>query len=352
MYHSNADKYNISWDTLDPNGQDCGNGTKFSQGNKGLLVRQMDKMTNLRDIYKMNMFVSDGKQKAKWDCMQFAAKSLVASMYGVCGDAKYGMYHPEIAAAITYTSRQTLGQLMKEAERVGFEVIYGHTDSVFCKIPNPNDGEMYLEQINKRMSPIITQFEKWCPRIILVAKNRYTAKVTWTDGEYHDPNIYVKGIEMKQTRMPSVMKQAMQTTIEGILSGEDEKNVTNRNIKLVTDILDSRVDPKELCMKGKLDKDLSKYKVLSGSSAGAAWANEYLGKGYRKGSFFLVTINDKGQYIAFDKPSDIENVTKIGEKILIERFIIRKIIPYYELASWDAQPIYNAANQIKITQWV
>lgn len=352
MYHSNAAKYNISWDSLDPEGVDCGNGTKFSQDKKGLLVRQMDKMTNLRDVYKMNMFVSDGKQKAKWDCMQFAAKTLVASMYGVCGDAKYGMYHPEVAAAITHTSRATLSELMVEAERVGFKVIYGHTDSVFCQIPSPQMGEQMLASINNRMSPIITQFEKWCTRIILVAKNRYTAKVIWTDGNYHDPNIYVKGIEMKQSRMPSVMKQAMHTTIEGILSGESENDITMKNMELVNNIMNGKVDAKELCMKGKLEKDLSKYKVLSGSSAGAAWANEFLGKGYRKGSFFLVSINEKGKYIAFDDPKDIDGITKIGEKILVERFILRKVIPYYELASWDAQPLHNAAYGITMRDWV
>jgi len=352
MYHSNADKYNISWDTLDPEGVDCGNGTKFAQKDKGLLVRQMDKMTDLRNIFKMKMIMTEGKKKRKWDTMQFAAKTLVASMYGVCGDAKYGMYHPDIAAAITYTSRKTLGQLMEEAERVGFKVIYGHTDSVFCRIPSPEMGEQMLESINNRMSPIITQFEKWCPRIILVAKNRYTAKVSWSDGEYHEPNIYVKGIELKQTRMPSVMKQAMQTTIEGILSGKSESEITDLNKQLVCDIMDGKVNPEELCMKGKLERDLSKYKVLSGSSAGAAWANENLGKGYRKGSFFLVSINDKGQYIAFDKPQDIDGITKIGVKILIERFILRKIIPYYQLASWDAQPIHNVACGIHRTEWV
>ena len=59
-------------------------------------------------------------------------------------------------------------------------------------------------------------------------------------------------------------------------------------------------------MKGKLVKDLSKYKVLSGPSAGAGWANEFLGKGYRAGDFFLVTIDEKGKYLAFDDPSEIQ----------------------------------------------
>ena len=352
MYHSNAEKYNISWDTLDDNGQDCGNGTKFSQNEKGLLVRQMDKMTELRNIFKTKMFVSDGAEKQKWDTMQFAAKTLVASMYGVAGDAKYGMYHPEIAAAITHTSRNTLGELMAEAMSLGFKVIYGHTDSVFCIIPTPEEGMEILPKINERMSPIVVEFEKWCSRLIMVAKNRYTGMVKWTDGEYHEPNIYVKGIEMKQSRMPPVMKEAMQHTIEGILNRKSENAVTMRNQGLIDAIMGGGIEPEKLCMKGKIEQDLNKYKVLSGSSAAANWANENLGKGYRKGSFFLVTINDKGKYIAFDNPKEIEGITNIGYKTLVDRFIIKKVSPYYNLAGWDTQPLENAKNGLGKLVWI
>jgi len=42
MYHSNVNLHNISWDTLDPDGEDCGNGTCFDKSRVGLLGRQMD----------------------------------------------------------------------------------------------------------------------------------------------------------------------------------------------------------------------------------------------------------------------------------------------------------------------
>ena len=107
MYHSNASLHNISWDSLDDNGDDCGNGTCFTKDSKGLLVRQMDYMTTLRNKFK-SLMKSDPDNYDRWDAMQFACKSLVASMYGVAGDSKYGLYHPKIAGAITYTSRATL----------------------------------------------------------------------------------------------------------------------------------------------------------------------------------------------------------------------------------------------------
>ena len=353
MYHSNVHKYGISWDTLDPEGEDCGNGSKFNVKEKGLLCRLMDDMTYLRNENKLKMMMSDTlEKKNKWDIMQFACKSLVASMYGVAGDSKYGFYHPEVASAITYTSRNTLEELMYHAENVGFKVYYGHTDSIFCNIPNPEEGMKALEIFNEEMSPIETEFEKWCPSMLIMAKNRYAGKVSWTDGSYHDPKTYVKGIELKQSRMPSVMKLCMNTVIDGILDGTDQKQITESISSLVDDVVKGKVDPSDLCMKGKLERNLDDYKVLSGSSAGAAWANEFLGKGYRKGSFFKVSIDENGKYIAFDDPSDIEGVVKIGNKILAQRFILNKIEPYYNLAQWDIQPIHNSLEGISGMKWL
>ena len=106
-------------------------------------------------------------------------------------------------------------------------------------------------------------------------------------------------------------------------------------------VLSGDVDPISLCMKGKLTKNISEYKVLSGPSAGAAWANEYLGKRYRSGDFFLTTLDTKGKYMAFDEPTDIKGKYEIGYKDLAERFIIKKIQPYWEMMGWATQPLFN-----------
>ncbi len=375
MYHSNAALHNISWETLygiDPltkeitdkhdlylgalsdvdDFADCGNGTFFTQGKKGLLVRQMDKMTLLRNRFK-DLACNDPDNYDKWDTMQYACKSLVASMYGIAGDSKYGLYHPQLAAAITYTSRNTLNNLKEKAEEQGFSVLYGHTDSVFVQMPNgAEDGEEKLKEINDDMAPIEVEFEMFCDRIILMAKNRYAGNIVWTNGVGHPPKLYIKGIEMKQSRMPEVMKSCMKDTIGGILANKGEGETTNALKNLILKVINGEVDPLILCMKGKLERDIQHYKVLSGPSAGAAWANEFLGKGYRKGSFFKVTLDEHGKYIAFDDPKDIESKYNIGFKHLAERFIIKKVEPYYSIMKWDTQPLYNALNGLSTLQWV
>ena len=128
MYHSNVKLHRICWTNLDTEeGVDCGNGIKFIQ-REGLLGRTMDKLTIKRNEYKVLMKeardAGDEMAYKKWDAAQFATKSMVASLYGICGDSKYGMYHPDIAAAITYTSRQTLhSHLAKHCSVYGTSVM-------------------------------------------------------------------------------------------------------------------------------------------------------------------------------------------------------------------------------------
>lgn len=353
MYHSNAALHNISWDTLDESGVDCGNGTRFSKENRGLLIRQMDYMTELRNKFK-RLMIDEPENKSRWDCMQYACKSLVASMYGVCGDSKYGMYHPEVAAAITFTSRRTLYKLRKVAEKHGLKTIYGHTDSIFVIYDqNTKTISDSMEEINTQMHPIEVEYERFCDRMVLVAKNRYAGIVSWENGWWlNEPKLYVKGIELKQSRMPQVMKDSMRALLGGMLGGQNQRIITEELVAHIDDVVGGGEPVENLCMRGKLERDLHQYKVLSGQSAAAKWANENIGKNYRKGSFFLVSLDRSGKYIAFDKPEDLEGVTSIGRRYIAEKFVFDKVKPYYEILNWDIQPLENALNGVGDISWI
>jgi len=353
MYHSNAALHNISWETLTPNGEDCGNGSCFHKNSRGHLVRQMDRMTELRNEYKTLMKeAKTDDEHSMYDAMQYATKSLVASMYGAAGDSKYGLYHPDVAAAITFTSRQTLHRLRDECEKRNMGVIYGHTDSVFVLCPSPEHGMMHINNINQDMHPIETEFEKWCQSVVIMAKNRYAGLTSWTDGEHHEPKLYVKGIEMKQTRLPSMMKKVMEYMLTSLLYDVPELQITDVLVGMVDSVIKKTVDPIDLCIQARLQQNLDEYKVLGESRAGAAWANKKLGKGYRKGDNFLSTIATTGDYIAFDDPKDIEGIVEIGYRNIAEKFIVAKVKPYYEVANFDIQPIINALNGVGAVDWL
>ena len=144
----------------------------------------------------------------------------------------------------------------------------------------------------------------------------------------------------------------MNHVILSILEGKSESTVTEWLTSFVDDIVSERIPVENLCIRGKLNADLSKYAVLGEARAGAAWANDTLGKGYRAGSRFLVTIDVNGEYVAFDEPSEIEGFATVGFRHLAERFIVRKIQPYYEIVGWDFQPVVNALHGKTAVEWV
>lgn len=354
MYHSNVKLHRICWTNLSDDGVDCGNGIKFTN-KEGLLGRTMDKLTVKRNEYKglMKEARAEGDEIAykKWDGAQFATKSMVASLYGICGDSKYGMYHPDIAAAITFTSRQTLFRLRDECNDRGYPVRYGHTDSIFCEVPSPEEGMELVAQINEAMYPIETEFEKWCESMVLKAKNRYAGKVTWTDGEYHEPDYYYKGLELIQARMPKAMKSAMDSTLRGILDGKSKSEVDEDLSGLITKGINGELG-EELLMVGKLKKRLTEYRVLSGASAGAFWAKSNLSKNYKVDESFLTAVDTKGKHIAFDNISELSGVTSIDWAEMTDKFIVKKAASIYELVGWDTVELSNAHRGIGAVQWV
>ena len=356
MYHSNVKLHNICWTTLDPTGEDCGNGTSFSQDKQGLLGRAMDYLTDQRDIYKKNMKgAANKKEKTMWDSMQFATKSLVASLYGVSGDARYGLYNPEIAASITHTSRETLHKLRKLCEGKGHRVCYQHTDSCFVNVATQEEAYSLTGYLNEEMSPVVVEFEKYASSLIMKAKNRYAARVVWADGEWlGEPDYYVKGIELIQARMPTAMKSALMRILKGMLDGEEQQNINKDLTEMITHYLDGK-DCEDLFMRTTLKKNLWEYKVLSGPSAGAEWAYHNLDYELSKGDDFIIALDNRGKYIGFpslDYLPAVEKRATIGYRMMLEKFVVDKANDLYSIVDWDSQPLYNALDRKGMVMWL
>jgi DNA polymerase, archaea type len=85
---------------------------------------------------------------------QLALKILINGGYGVFGSKYFKYYDPRVAELITAYGRYTLIKMQEIARNIGFEIVYGDTDSLFLYIRNEN-GESPKEEI-------ISQFTKEC----------------------------------------------------------------------------------------------------------------------------------------------------------------------------------------------
>ena len=356
MYHSNVNLHNICWTTLDPNGKDCGNGTCFTQDEVGLLGRTMDYLTEQRNIYKGNKKKAVGDaEKQMWESMQFATKSLIASLYGVSGDARYGLYNPKIAASITHTSRETLHKLRRLCESKGYTVCYQHTDSCFVNVDTQEEAATLMTYLNEEMSPVIVEFEKYASSLILKAKNRYAARVVWADdGWLSEPDYYVKGIELIQARMPTAMKSALMRILKGMLDGEQQQNINDDISTMISHYLEGE-NCEDLFMHTTLKKNLWEYKVLSGPSAAADWAYRNLDYELGEGDDFIIALDNRGKYIGFptlDYLPSVQEKTTIGYRMMLEKFVVNKADDLYGVVGWDSQPLYNALDNKGLLVWL
>ena len=103
--------------------------------------------------------------------MQHAMKSLVASLYGICGDSLYGLTPRHRRRYHAHFHKFRLRDLCEE---LGHLPIWQWTGVRRHRVPEI--GVELMKVVNERMSPIITEFEKWCESF--VTKNRYAARVT------------------------------------------------------------------------------------------------------------------------------------------------------------------------------
>ena len=94
----------------------------------------------------------------KWDDAQKTVKRLRATFYGLMGFGRkgYAWGDLDIAKTITYGGRTALLRIQEESEKLGYEVIYGHTDSIFVKLGDDKSIEQCAEEAEK-LGKILTK---------------------------------------------------------------------------------------------------------------------------------------------------------------------------------------------------
>ncbi len=151
-----------------------------------------------------------------------AIKVLMNSFYGVMGTTGCRFFDPRLASSITMRGHQILQDTRKLIERLGYEVVYGDTDSVFVRIGDAHDlpaaraiGHELADQINAHWrgwcerehgveSHLEMEFETHYVRFYLPtkrhssegSKKRYAG---WVVAEHGEPRVVVKGMEAART---------------------------------------------------------------------------------------------------------------------------------------------------------
>lgn len=181
---------------------------------------------------------------------QLALKILINGGYGVFGHTKFSYYNPIVAELITTYGRYTLTKMQDFAKRLGFQIIYGDTDSLFLNNPPSKYSLNKFQKLCKEQLNIEIEVKnKYSTLILSAGKKHYIG--------YENGSVDIVGYEGKKSDRCEFVKKIFNEVITSVL-----KNNTNpipTLVKAMSTLDSGRINPKLLKKSIRLGKNPEDY---------------------------------------------------------------------------------------------
>lgn len=341
MYPSIMIAYNISPDTLVFGTCDDCNvapevGHKFRREPDGFFKRILNMLIDRRkeikkEMKKMNYESSEYKLL---DIKQTTLKVLTNSFYGYTGWNLARWYCRECAEATTAWGRHFIKTSARIAEQMGFEVLYGDTDSIFVKRAGigleelEKEVEMLIESLSHEL-PVQIEVDELYSAIFFVEKKRYA-------GLTSDGRLVVKGLEVRRGDWCELAKKVQRAVIEIILKDKNPEKAADYVKEIIDEMKAGKVPLEDYVIYKGLTRRPDRYESVQ-AHVKAAMKAAKKGIVYTIGSKvgFVVTkgagnIGDRAFPVDLIESFDGEIITDVdGNKYKIDTsyYIDNQVIP-------------------------
>ena len=356
MYPSIMIAFNISPDTLVKGMCDeCyvtpEVGHRFRRHPDGFFKRILKMLIERRKSIKRKMKVLNPKSEEYriLNIKQQTLKILTNSIYGYTGWNMGRWYCKECAEATTAWGRYFIRKAVKMAEEMGFDVLYGDTDSLFLK-KNGLTPERLREEVEKLIDvvskelPIQLDIDEFYRVVFFVEKKRYA-------GLTRDGRIVVKGLEVKRGDWCELAKKVQRRVIEIILRERNPKKALDYVNGVVRDIKSGKVALEDYVIYKGITKKPEKYESKQAHVKAFLRARE-MGIRYPIGTkigFVVVSgfgsISDRaypidlvedfdGVRLKIKRPSGVE-VREIDKAYYIDHQVVPSVLRILERFGYD-----------------
>jgi len=277
-------------------------GAIFLKKPKALVPAVLEELIDFRAKLKKQLKTLDkGSEEFKiLNARVQAIKILANSFYGYIAYARSRWYCRECGESVTAWGRKYIQETMEKAEKAGFTVLYGDTDSIMLVYKKKEDVLDFMEKINKELpEKMELELEGFYPRGVFVSKKseeKGAKKKYALLGE--DGKIKIRGFELVRRDWSPIAKETQYKVLEAILKKGSEQNA----IAIVRDAIErlrkGNVKMEELAIVTQLNKDpRGGYEVISPELAAA---KKLLARGVplEKGSLISYVIGKSGSSIS------------------------------------------------------
>jgi DNA polymerase elongation subunit (family B) len=351
----------------------------YSKDELGVLPKAVLSLMHMRDEYKTNRKnAKNDEEYRKWDSAQMATKRVVNAFYGVLAKDGYGWGDVDMAQSITASAREAMRSVAFKAIEYGYDVIYGHTDSIFVKVKGVGDAKQLCLRLNDYIRNEVfnecveLEFEKLAETFFLSKKkNRYCGFLSWKDGEYlKEKDFFVMGFETKKSNETKFAKDFQENILKMVADKKEEKEVTKYAKELYKKIIDGEIPFEDVVKRMRMRRELDEYKSISGGMSGVYYNNKYnVGQPINVGdSFYYYTVDNNKikeyprqfevngilrnvEYIASKDIQDLDNNFPVAWKRLAESEVIKKVNLIYESMGWNLNSISDSGEQKTLDEW-
>jgi len=346
---------NISYDTLDSENGDLDlGGFKFRSSPPGVIPQVLKDLIKYRLKYKQAY-----KDTGEWSyyLRDFVVKRILLRYYGAMAYPGFFLFRQGCADATAWVAREIVDFTKQKLKEIGYDVIYGATDSVFVPLKREEDAEEVVEYLNKRFGEfcekhhLLPTFKMEVQRtfesfFIGSKKNKYFGI---TDGKLH-----VMGYEEKKADTSTLTEVVQRNVMYMILRWADEEEVTDYILWEIKRVKAGYYPPTALGFRKGLGRSLEEYKVTPQHVRAMQYSMQNLGLRWSTAEKPMITyvLPPRGypetDVIAFF--DDLPPGFKVDYNRVIEKFIIGKIEDLYADLGWDINKVKNP-KQVLLERW-
>ncbi|MEM3387561.1 MAG: DNA-directed DNA polymerase I [Nitrososphaerales archaeon] len=320
LYPSIIKVYNLSYETVRCIHEECRSNIvpetnhwtcKKKRGITSLLIG------SLRDL-RVNYYKHLAKERSLseddrelYGIVSQALKVILNASYGVMGAEIFPLYCLPVAEATAALGRYVINRTIEKSHELGIEVIYGDTDSLFLRSPNPDQLDAIKKWAESELN-IELELDKTY-RYVAFSQRKKNYMGVLTDGK-----VDVKGLTGKKSHIPAFIKQAFYDSLK-ILSEVKTKedfdkakdSIRELLRKRYLDLKNRRIPLQDLAFNVMIGKAPDKYTETTPQHVRAAKLLMAKGKEVKAGEIiaYVKTITPPGvKPISMATPDEVDTV--------------------------------------------
>ena len=316
---------------------------------KGLFEKRMKMKKQAKKLDKSN------PNYALLNAKQQALKILLNSFYGYLLYSRSRFYSREAGSAITAWARQYVQWVGKEAEKAGFGVLYGDTDSEFLAIPKgktQKDVQAFVESINKQLPGVMNlELEGFFKRGIFVTKESGEgAKKKYALIDYKG-NMKIVGFEYVRRDWSPTAKETQRNVLRAVLEEGNPEKAVDIVRKVIKRLKEGKVENNELVVFTQIKRPLNKYEAI-GPHVAAAKKAIAKGRDVGVGSVIGYIITRSGKSIS-DR-AQLQEYVKEGNydaDYYIEHQVVPAVIKIMRELGYSKEDLIQGGKQHKLSSF-